>query len=57
RDQVELVGKRLRKLKFDHIYSSDLSRAKKTAEAIAKHHPDTPFTVDIRLRERVNIFT
>lgn len=52
REQVELVGQRLRKLKIDHIYTSDLSRAKKTAEAIAKHHPDTPLTVDIRLRER-----
>ncbi|CAG8624425.1 14314_t:CDS:2 [Cetraspora pellucida] len=52
REQVEIVGRRLRKLKFDHIYTSDLSRAKKTADAIAKHHPDTPFTVDMRLRER-----
>jgi len=52
REQVELIGRRLRKMKFDHIYSSDLSRAKKTADAIAKHHPDTPLTVDMRLREK-----
>ncbi|KAG9285388.1 hypothetical protein G9A89_010863 [Geosiphon pyriformis] len=52
REQAELVGRRLRKLRFDHIYSSDLSRAKKTAEAIAKHHPNTPFTLDSRLREK-----
>ncbi|CAG8611157.1 10179_t:CDS:2 [Ambispora leptoticha] len=52
REQADLVGKRLRKMKFDHIYSSDLSRAKKTAEAIAKHHPNTPFSVDMRLREK-----
>ncbi|CAG8552861.1 12402_t:CDS:2, partial [Cetraspora pellucida] len=52
KEQAEIVGRRLRKLKFDHIYTSDLSRAKKTAEAINKHHPDTPFALDIRLRER-----
>jgi len=52
REQAESVGRRLRKLKIDHIYTSDLSRAKKTAEAIAKHHPDTSFSVDNRLRER-----
>ncbi|CAG8611214.1 11898_t:CDS:2, partial [Ambispora gerdemannii] len=52
REQADLVGRRLRKMKFDHIYSSDLSRAKKTAEAIAKHHPNIPFSVDMRLREK-----
>jgi len=52
REQAESVGRRLRKLKIDHIYTSDLSRAKKTAEAIAKHHPDTPVTTDTRLREK-----
>jgi broad specificity phosphatase PhoE len=52
REQAESVGRRLRKLKFDHIYTSDLTRAKKTTDAIAKHHPDTPVSVDIRLRER-----
>ncbi|CAG8833131.1 536_t:CDS:2, partial [Racocetra persica] len=51
KEQAEIVGRRLRKMKFDHIYTSDLSRAKKTAEAIVKHHPDTPFTEDFRLRE------
>ncbi|CAG8635407.1 12824_t:CDS:2, partial [Acaulospora colombiana] len=52
REQVELIARRLRKMKFDHIYSSDLYRAKKTAEGIAKHHPNIPFTTDIRIRER-----
>jgi len=52
REQAESVGRRLRKLKIDHIYTSDLTRAKKTAEAIAKHHPDTPVSTDIRIRER-----
>ncbi|CAG8532799.1 3935_t:CDS:2 [Funneliformis caledonium] len=52
REQAESVGRRLRKLKIDHIYSSDLSRAKKTAEAIAKHHSGVPFSVDNRIRER-----
>ncbi|GBC06916.1 hypothetical protein RclHR1_07140004 [Rhizophagus clarus] len=52
REQAESVGRRLRKVKIDHIYTSDLSRAKKTAEAIAKHHPDTPISTDTRIRER-----
>ncbi|RHZ88521.1 hypothetical protein Glove_22g204 [Diversispora epigaea] len=52
REQSELASHRLRKMKFDHIYTSDLSRAKKTAEIIAKNHPDVPLTEDIRLRER-----
>ncbi|CAG8451071.1 5603_t:CDS:2 [Diversispora eburnea] len=52
REQSELVSHRLRKMKFDHIYTSDLSRTKKTAEIIAKNHPDVPLTEDIRLRER-----
>lgn len=52
REQAESVGRRLRKVKIDHIYTSDLTRSKKTAEAIAKHHPDTPVTTDTRLREK-----
>ncbi|CAG8603667.1 6286_t:CDS:2, partial [Acaulospora morrowiae] len=51
-EQLELISRRLRKMKFDHIYSSDLYRAKRTAQAIAKNHPETPFTTDIRIRER-----
>ncbi|RIA98742.1 histidine phosphatase superfamily [Glomus cerebriforme] len=51
-EQAESVGRRLRKLKIDHIYTSDLIRAKKTANAIAKHHPDTPLSTDMRIRER-----
>jgi broad specificity phosphatase PhoE len=35
--QAELLGKYLRDEKIDHIYSSPLKRAVKTAEAIAKH--------------------
>ncbi|CAJ0752270.1 22685_t:CDS:2, partial [Entrophospora sp. SA101] len=52
REQADLVAKRLQKIKIDHIYTSDLSRAKKTADAICKYHPDTPVTVDERIRER-----
>nr|CAG8454743.1 119_t:CDS:2 [Entrophospora candida] len=52
REQADLLAKRLQKIKIDHIYTSDLSRAKKTADAIRKYHPDTPVTVDERIRER-----
>ncbi|CAG8519256.1 7767_t:CDS:2 [Paraglomus brasilianum] len=51
-EQAELVGRRLRKVNFLHIYTSDLSRAKKTAEAIAQYHKDVPLTVDTRLGEK-----
>jgi 2,3-bisphosphoglycerate-dependent phosphoglycerate mutase len=53
RKQAESLGRRLSKDKFDHIYSSDLSRALHTAEFITSHHTNTPFTVDKKLREQV----
>jgi hypothetical protein len=34
REQAESVGRRLRKLRFDHIYTSDLTRAKKVSKNI-----------------------
>ena len=49
--QAECVAERLRHEKFDRIFSSDLSRAMVTANAIAKYHPDVP-VVSLRvLRE------
>lgn len=49
--QAKRVAKRFKTARFDHIYSSDLSRALQTAQAIAAHHPDTPFTIDGDIRE------
>lgn len=49
--QAERVAKRLANQKFDHIYSSNLARAYKTAQAILKFHETTPFTVTPDIRE------
>jgi ribonuclease H / adenosylcobalamin/alpha-ribazole phosphatase len=38
REQAEAVAEELAKVKFDRIVSSDLSRTRDTAEAIAKRH-------------------
>ncbi|KAI8799394.1 histidine phosphatase superfamily [Cladochytrium replicatum] len=45
--QAAAVGWRLRKEKFDHIYSSNLQRALQ-----ATHHPEVPLSTDERLREK-----
>ena len=49
--QAEKVAERLKDEKIDAIYSSDLKRASKTAEEIAKYH-DCEFILDKRLREQ-----
>ena len=49
--QARRVGRRLASETFAHIYTSDLSRAHQTAQTIATHHPDTPFTVNPDIRE------
>ncbi|MBR2871238.1 MAG: histidine phosphatase family protein [Clostridia bacterium] len=48
--QAELGAKYLKKFKFDKIYSSDLTRAYRTAEAIAKYQ-NAPIIKDENLRE------
>lgn len=49
--QANLIGKRLRTENWDLIFSSDLLRAKDTANIIAQHI-DLPHFTDQRLRER-----
>lgn len=50
-EQAVLLAESLKSEKIDAIYSSDLSRAWKTAEEIAKYHA-LPVQKDARLRER-----
>ncbi|KAF9014026.1 phosphoglycerate mutase-like protein [Cyathus striatus] len=50
--QAELVGDALKQIDFDEAYTSDLSRAKHTANAILKYHPEVHLVEDEELRER-----
>ncbi len=50
--QAASARDKLASIKFDAIITSPLKRAKRTAEIIAKLHPDTPFIVAHELRER-----
>ncbi len=52
KEQARKLAERLKNEKIDLIFSSDLNRAKDTAEEIAKFHPEIPFELDERLRER-----
>ncbi len=49
--EAEELAKELNSLKFDKVFSSDLLRARKTAEIIAKEHKLAVVTTEI-LRER-----
>ena len=49
--QAVKVARRLAHEEFDHIYSSDMSRAFHTAQAIIKYHKNTPYTVSADIRE------
>lgn len=41
--QADALASRLRNEPIDAIFSSPLQRARRTAEAIARHHPEVPF--------------
>jgi len=49
--QAEITGEYLSKIKLDAIFSSDLIRAKQTAESILKYQEVENIIVDPRLRE------
>ena len=49
--QAVKVARRLAREEFDHIYSSDMSRAYRTAQAIIEYHKNTPYTVSPDIRE------
>lgn len=50
--QAQKLAQRLADHQLHAIYTSDLSRAKHTAEHIVQYHPTVPFVVDTLLRER-----
>lgn len=50
--QAEIIAWRLKKYRFDKIYSSDLQRCTNTAEEIRKHQPTAELIKDKRLREQ-----
>jgi broad specificity phosphatase PhoE len=50
KQQARLVANRLKDYNFDYIYSSDLKRAKNTANQINYHH-NKKLILDLRLRE------
>jgi alpha-ribazole phosphatase len=49
--QCEKVAERLALASIDAIYTSDLARARQTAEAVASKHPSVAVQVDAGLRE------
>lgn len=51
-EQAQRVAERLKDIPFDAIYSSDLDRAKKTAEYIHIFHPNLQIIEKYELRER-----
>src|SRR6056297_2934936 len=55
-EQAEQVSQRLKTEKIDYIFSSDLKRAKETANKINKHH-NKKIIFDKRIREKNYIET
>ncbi len=51
RTQAALLGERLRPLGFSEVWSSDLRRARETAQAIVRLSPTSELRADPRLRE------
>jgi probable phosphoglycerate mutase len=51
RKQVTALGRRLTRVRFDHLISSDLGRARETASIVADF-TGHPVEIDCRLRER-----
>lgn len=51
RRQLPHIARRLAEEGFDHIYTSDMTRAHETAKAIVRHHRQTPLTVTKDARE------
>jgi probable phosphoglycerate mutase len=49
--QAEALARRLTHEPVDAIFASPLQRAAKTAQAIARHHPDVPFLLEPALLE------
>lgn len=49
--QIAALAERFRTVALDALYSSDLSRARTTAGAIEKYHPELELTPEPRLRE------
>jgi broad specificity phosphatase PhoE len=49
--QAEALAGRLATATLDHMVSSDLIRARETANRIAVHHPTVPLSLDADLRE------
>jgi len=50
-EQARKLSLRLKEERIDKIYSSDLSRAKDTAEIIAQYHPDAELIITKDIRE------
>jgi broad specificity phosphatase PhoE len=50
--QVRELAMRLKDAPIDIIYTSDLTRARETADEVAKYHPDAPLVPVRELRER-----
>lgn len=51
--QSQATKDHLKDVQIDLCFTSDLQRAKKTAEIILEDHPDTPLIVDKRIKEKV----
>jgi len=49
--QADALSERLRNEPLDAIFASPLQRAARTADAIARHHPNVPLTHDAALLE------